>query len=283
MQRLLRLPGGPHADHLSSIRRFWHLAAPCPPVKQAWIDLLGPEAVWELYGGTELQALTFISGDQWLTHPGSVGVVVAGRDEGARRRRQRVPARRGRRDLHAPGAGKRADLPLRRRHREEPRRLGLARRPRLLRRRRLPLSQRPPRRHVHRRRPQRLPRRDRVGAVRAPGCVVLLGRRRTRRRPGSGAARHRAGRRARRGGRHRVPGRAHRGIQGAAHRRVHRHPAARRRRQGPPVGGARRGHRATAGSGTFADRTIQRRHRTCRRGSPSAATLPGTATRPARS
>jgi bile acid-coenzyme A ligase len=72
-----------HADpdqyDLSSIRRFWHLAAPCPPtVKQAWIDLLGPEVVWELYGGTELQALTFISGDQWLTHRGSVGIVVTG-------------------------------------------------------------------------------------------------------------------------------------------------------------------------------------------------------------
>ncbi len=37
-------------------------------------------------------------------------------------------------------------------------------------------------------------------------------------------------------------------------------PAARRRRQGAPVGGARRGHRATAGSGAFADRTIQRWH-----------------------
>jgi bile acid-coenzyme A ligase len=72
-----------HADadayDLSSLRRFWHMGAPCPPaVKQAWIELLGPEAVWELYGGTELQALTFISGDQWLTHRGSVGVVVAG-------------------------------------------------------------------------------------------------------------------------------------------------------------------------------------------------------------
>jgi bile acid-coenzyme A ligase len=64
---------------LSSIRRFWHLGAPCPPaIKQAWIDLLGPERVWELYGGTEFQAMTFISGDQWLTHPGSVGVVVMG-------------------------------------------------------------------------------------------------------------------------------------------------------------------------------------------------------------
>jgi bile acid-coenzyme A ligase len=39
---------------------------------------VGPEVVWELYGGTELQALTFIRGDQWLTHRGSVGVVVAG-------------------------------------------------------------------------------------------------------------------------------------------------------------------------------------------------------------
>ncbi|EID12735.1 AMP-dependent synthetase and ligase [Mycobacterium xenopi RIVM700367] len=80
MQRLLPVyRANPDAYDLSSIRRFWHLGAPCPPaVKQAWIDLLGPEKIWELYGGTELQALTFISGEQWLTHPGSVGVVVAG-------------------------------------------------------------------------------------------------------------------------------------------------------------------------------------------------------------
>ncbi|HEV7360298.1 MAG TPA: AMP-binding protein [Mycobacterium sp.] len=80
MQRTLPVyQANPQSYDLSSIRRFWHLAAPCPPaIKQAWIDLLGPEKVWELYGGTELQALTFISGDQWLTHRGSVGVVVAG-------------------------------------------------------------------------------------------------------------------------------------------------------------------------------------------------------------
>jgi bile acid-coenzyme A ligase len=69
----------PDSYDLSSIRRFWHLGAPCPPaIKQAWIDILGAEKVWELYGGTELQALTFISGDQWLAHRGSVGIVVAG-------------------------------------------------------------------------------------------------------------------------------------------------------------------------------------------------------------
>jgi bile acid-coenzyme A ligase len=80
MQRVLPVyRADPSAYDLSSIRRFWHLGAPCPPaIKQAWIELLGPEKVWELYGGTELQALTFISGDQWLTHRGSVGVVVAG-------------------------------------------------------------------------------------------------------------------------------------------------------------------------------------------------------------
>ncbi len=69
----------PDAYDLSSIRRLWHLAAPCPPaIKAAWIELVGPDAVWELYGGTELQALTFISGTEWLTHRGSVGRVVAG-------------------------------------------------------------------------------------------------------------------------------------------------------------------------------------------------------------
>ncbi|OBG92923.1 AMP-dependent synthetase [Mycobacterium sp. E3251] len=80
MQRALPVyHADPGSYDLSSIRRFWHMGAPCPPaVKQAWIDLLAPEKVWELYGGTELQALTFISGDQWLTHRGSVGVVVAG-------------------------------------------------------------------------------------------------------------------------------------------------------------------------------------------------------------
>ncbi|WP_006241779.1 AMP-binding protein [Mycolicibacterium tusciae] len=80
MQRLLRAyRADPDAYDLSSIRRLWHVGAACPPaVKEAWIDLIGAEAVWELYGGTELQALTFISGEQWLAHPGSVGVVVAG-------------------------------------------------------------------------------------------------------------------------------------------------------------------------------------------------------------
>ena len=80
MQRLLPVYRSAEADYdLSSMRRWWHLAAPCPPsVKEAWIEILGPEVVWELYGGTELQALTFISGTEWLAHRGSVGRVVSG-------------------------------------------------------------------------------------------------------------------------------------------------------------------------------------------------------------
>ncbi|OBF89342.1 AMP-dependent synthetase [Mycobacterium sp. 852002-51152_SCH6134967] len=80
MQRLIPVyRADPDAYDLSSIRRFWHVGAPCPPaVKRAWIEILEPDVLWELYGGTELQALTFISGSQWLAHPGSVGVVVAG-------------------------------------------------------------------------------------------------------------------------------------------------------------------------------------------------------------
>jgi bile acid-coenzyme A ligase len=78
MQRLLPVYREGNYD-VSSITRWWHLAAPCPPtVKEAWIDILGPEKVWELYGGTELQALTFISGTEWLSRRGSVGRVVTG-------------------------------------------------------------------------------------------------------------------------------------------------------------------------------------------------------------
>jgi bile acid-coenzyme A ligase len=50
------------------------MASPMPPwLKEAWIDWLGPERIWELYGGTERQGATIISGVEWLTHRGSVG------------------------------------------------------------------------------------------------------------------------------------------------------------------------------------------------------------------
>jgi bile acid-coenzyme A ligase len=64
---------------VSSLQVVWHLSAPCPPwLKEAWIDWLGAEKIFELYGGTEAQASTIISGTQWLAHRGSVGRPVTG-------------------------------------------------------------------------------------------------------------------------------------------------------------------------------------------------------------
>ena len=98
MHRLLPVyDADPDVYDLSSIRRFWHVGAPCAPtVKERWIELLGPDVLWELYAGTELQALACakrwrVAGTPRIGRPSD-----RGRDEGARRRRQRVPARRER-------------------------------------------------------------------------------------------------------------------------------------------------------------------------------------------
>ena len=80
MHRIWRLPERERQRFdVSSLRVVFHMAAPCPPwLKQAWIDWLGGERILELYGGTEAQAITFITGDEWLTHRGSVGRVILG-------------------------------------------------------------------------------------------------------------------------------------------------------------------------------------------------------------
>lgn len=80
MHRIMRLPRETRlAYDVSSLGRILHMAAPCPPwLKEAFIEWLGPERVWELYAGTESQALTMISGNEWLSHRGSVGQAKAG-------------------------------------------------------------------------------------------------------------------------------------------------------------------------------------------------------------
>jgi len=80
MHRIMQLPEQlREATDTSSIRRLWHTAAPCPPwLKQKWIDWIGGEAIWEIFGGSEGVAVTVISGVEWLAHPGSVGKVVGG-------------------------------------------------------------------------------------------------------------------------------------------------------------------------------------------------------------
>lgn len=75
MKRIWRLPIEVRESYdVSSLRVVWHLAEPCPPwLKDAWIDWLGPERIIELYGGTEAQTATIITGRDWLEHRGSVG------------------------------------------------------------------------------------------------------------------------------------------------------------------------------------------------------------------
>jgi len=67
MHRIWRLPERERRRFdVSSLRSVFHMAAPCPPwLKQEWIDWLGGDRILELYGGTEAQAVTFITGDEW--------------------------------------------------------------------------------------------------------------------------------------------------------------------------------------------------------------------------
>jgi len=75
MHRIWALPPAVRERYdLSSLKVMLHMAAPCPPwLKQAWIEWLGAERIWEIYAGTEGYGATFIRGDEWLAHRGSVG------------------------------------------------------------------------------------------------------------------------------------------------------------------------------------------------------------------
>ncbi len=80
MHRIWRLPSEQRlAYDMSSLRVVFHNAAPCPVwLKEAWIDWLGADKIIELYGGTEGQGFTVITGSEWLAHKGSVGRVAPG-------------------------------------------------------------------------------------------------------------------------------------------------------------------------------------------------------------
>ena len=177
MLRIWRLPEEVRAAaDMSALQIVFHVAAPCPAwLKEAWIDWLGPERVMELYGGTEAQAATLISGTEWLAHRGSVGRPAMGEieirdDDGnllpplavgeiwMRRGADVAPV------YHYIGA----TGPNR------PRRLGIAGRHRLLRRGRLSLPHRPYGRHDPGGGRQRLSGRDRGRPRRASGRAFEL-------------------------------------------------------------------------------------------------------------
>jgi bile acid-coenzyme A ligase len=77
MHRIWALPERVRkAYDLSSLKIVFHMAAPMPAwLKENWIEWLGPDRIWELYGGTERQGITVISGVEWLAHRGSVGKI----------------------------------------------------------------------------------------------------------------------------------------------------------------------------------------------------------------
>ena len=81
MQRIWRLPEAERTRFdLSSLRRVMCTGAPSPAwLKRAWIEWLGPEKIYEAYGGTERIAGTLTSGTEWLERPGSVGRPTGGR------------------------------------------------------------------------------------------------------------------------------------------------------------------------------------------------------------
>ena len=75
LQRIWRLPQAQREQaDLSSLEFILVGGAPCPPwLMRAWIEWLGPEVMHEAFGSSERIGGTFISGSEWLRHPGSVG------------------------------------------------------------------------------------------------------------------------------------------------------------------------------------------------------------------
>lgn len=80
MNRIWHLPQEVRDRYdVSTVETLWHMAAPCPAwLKEAFIHWFSGGEVMELYAGTEAQAVTIITGSEWLEHRGSVGQVVIG-------------------------------------------------------------------------------------------------------------------------------------------------------------------------------------------------------------
>lgn len=78
MQRIIRLPDFNPAD-LDSLEVLCHTGGVCSAdLKRKWFDILPPKKIYEIYAMTECIGMTSIRGDEWLTHPGSVGKIHCG-------------------------------------------------------------------------------------------------------------------------------------------------------------------------------------------------------------
>lgn len=79
--RIWRLPEAVREKtDLSSLHRVVSSSASLPDwLQREWIEWIGPDRVWEAYGGSERIGGTIISGREWLAKPGSVGRPTEGR------------------------------------------------------------------------------------------------------------------------------------------------------------------------------------------------------------
>ncbi|MGE4424861.1 MAG: acyl-CoA synthetase [Solirubrobacteraceae bacterium] len=77
--RMLRLPASARdAADVSSLKVVIHAGAPCPrEVKQQMIDWWGP-IIHEYYASTEGAGLTWVTSEEWVSHPGTVGRAAIG-------------------------------------------------------------------------------------------------------------------------------------------------------------------------------------------------------------
>ena len=80
---LLRLARSPAIarERFDSIEWVQHGASPLPEwLARFWIDLLGPERFFTSYGAAEAVGVVACRGDEWLTHPGTLGRGALGTD-----------------------------------------------------------------------------------------------------------------------------------------------------------------------------------------------------------
>ena len=82
MQRIAKLPEDVRTRYdVSSLRTLLHTGAPCAEwLRRTWIDWIGGDALLEIFGVTEASGIAWITGSEWLDHPGSSGRPMPGFD-----------------------------------------------------------------------------------------------------------------------------------------------------------------------------------------------------------
>jgi bile acid-coenzyme A ligase len=72
--RTILLLAQPEPAAFAGVRTVMHTAAPCDSLtKRKWLELVGPEHLYEVYTSTETIGGTLVRGDEWEQRPGTVG------------------------------------------------------------------------------------------------------------------------------------------------------------------------------------------------------------------